>query len=262
MFETLIEHYDSIILFDKSSGEVVFQNQEFINLSNDKIRNTEDLSTFFYNNGGLNSIPIFDIIEIKNIQYFVKRKSISRFIVYHFEKNNYYVNVLENLKKKSTIDDLTSCYNKKETELIFKRMLSSYLRYQEICFTVVMFDLDHFKKVNDTHGHLAGDYVLTEIAKLIKSHLRDSDIFGRVGGEEFTILLTQTKISGALKIANKLLKTIEEHEFIYNGTVVPVTISIGITSILKNDSYHSIVDRVDNALYQAKSNGRNRIEYL
>jgi diguanylate cyclase (GGDEF)-like protein len=125
-----------------------------------------------------------------------------------------------------------------------------------------MFDLDHFKKVNDTYGHLAGDFILVEVSKIIKGQLRDSDIFGRIGGEEFMILLAHTKKDDSLKVTNKLLKLISNYQFIYNDQIIPITISIGITSVLNDDTYLSIVNRVDKALYKAKQNGRNKIEYL
>jgi len=262
MLETFIDHFDAIIIFDKDSGKMIYQNQEFSDLTDDSIANLDDLNKFFKQLLNANSTPIFEVITVKKKQYLAKRKLIDKYILYHFEDNNYYTNVLKQIEQQSSIDDLTLCYNKKETELIFKRMLSSYLRYSETYFTVLMLDLDHFKKVNDTYGHLAGDYILKETTKIIKKHLRESDIFGRVGGEEFIILLTHTKTSGALKISNKILDIIRNHQFEYNGKLIPIRVSIGMTSILKNDSYHSIVDRVDKALYKAKSNGRDRIEYL
>ncbi len=262
MLKDFIEHFDAIILFDKFSGELVLQNKASLKLIDKVISNHDDLDSFFQQSGNSTSIPLLDIRNIQGVKYLIKRKIVNNCILYHFENNNFYLDIIEDMKKESSIDDLTSCYNKKETELVFKRMLSSYLRYNETYFTVVMFDLDHFKNVNDNHGHLAGDYILKTLSSVIHNQLRDSDIFGRVGGEEFTILLTQTKMSGALKIANKILKIVEDYEFIYNDIVIPITISMGITSILKNDSYFSLVDRTDKALYQAKSNGRNRVEYL
>ena len=262
MFQTFLDHYDPIILFDKNDGSMLFKNNNFNSLIDFNIVNHSDLSDYFFSLYDEKLIPIFDVLTINSNSYLIKRRIVNNYILYHFETNNNYLNIIESIKKENSIDALTSCYTKKETELIFKRMLSGYLGYQDIFFTVVMLDIDHFKKVNDTYGHQAGDFILKKLSYVINQHLRDSDIFGRVGGEEFTILLTQTKMSGALKLTNKILQIIEKYEFNYNDTIIPLTISMGITSILKNDSYFSLVERSDKALYLAKNKGRNRIEYL
>jgi len=125
----------------------------------------------------------------------------------------------------------------------------------------MMLDIDHFKKINDTYGHLAGDFVLKEIAKIVKNLIRKSDICGRFGGEEFVILLPNTKLSGAMKLAERIRETIQNHTFDFNGKKINVTVSIGITSVGVNDSYESLISRADEALYEAKEKGRNRIEY-
>lgn len=262
MFKTIIEHFDAIMLFDKITGDIVYQNKELLTVVNHQIDHIDGLNTFFEKECQLNAIPICDMITIDNINYLLRRKVIDNYIMYHFEDNQYFNKIINHIKEESTIDGLTSCYNKKETELIFKRMLSSYLRYDSTYFTVVMFDIDHFKSVNDNYGHLAGDYILQELSTQIKSLLRESDLFGRVGGEEFMLLLSQTKLTGALKLSQKIKDLIEQHEFVYQGTQIDITISMGVTSIVKTDSYFSIVDRADKALYKAKNNGRNKIEYL
>ncbi|MEA2049536.1 MAG: GGDEF domain-containing protein [Campylobacterota bacterium] len=262
MFKSIVEHFDAIFVFDKISEELIYENSDIVSLKENNIKHIDHLNQFFFEIGYTNHLPICDSISLNNISYLLKRTIVDRYIVFHFEDNQYFHKIIKTLKEESTIDELTSCYNKKETELIFKRMLASYLRYSDTYFTVVMFDIDHFKKVNDTYGHLAGDFVLKELTQQIKSHLRDSDFFGRVGGEEFTLLLSQTKLNGALKLSKKIKDFIENHKFSYQNEIIPITISIGVTSIIKNDSYFSIVDRVDKALYKAKNNGRNRIEYL
>ncbi len=262
MLQTFIDHFDAIILFNKESGEVVFKNGEFETIFNLKIEHIQDLESIFSTHYDVNQSPIFNTIKIKDFSYLVKRKVVKDYILYHFEDNNYYVNIIENIKKQATTDELTGCYNKKEFENIFKRMLSTSSRYSGTNFAALMFDLDHFKRVNDTYGHLAGDFVLKELATLVHFTLRDSDIFARVGGEEFIILLPQTKLNGALKTAQKIRTSIEKHSFNFNGEVIPITISAGITSTIANDTYFSTLDRVDKALYKAKANGRNRVEYL
>jgi len=262
VLETFIEHFDALILFDTIDGKLVFSNSEFRDIFEVELKNLSDIENFFIDYYKSEQIPIFNTIEIKGVQYLVKRRRIKDYILYHFEENNYYISIIETIKKQGSIDELTGAYNKKEFESIFNKYLSSSQRYENITFTTIMFDLDHFKNVNDTYGHLAGDYVLKTLSLLVMEELRDSDIFARVGGEEFMILLPQTKLHGALKAAQKIRISIDEYTFIFNNDIIPVTISAGITSIIKNDTYFSILDRVDKALYKAKNDGRNRVEYL
>lgn len=168
--------------------------------------------------------------------------------------------LVNDLKENSLKDPLTGCYNKKETESLLESFLKNFLRYK-IPFSILMLDIDFFKKINDTYGHLAGDFVLKEISKIMKNIIRESDICGRFGGEEFIIGLPNTKISGAMKLAKRIKSSIEENEFQYNNTKIQVTVSIGVTSASKNDSIFSLIERADEALYEAKKKGRNRIEY-
>lgn len=168
--------------------------------------------------------------------------------------------LVENLKKEVVYDFLTQCYNKKETEILVEKFLKESIRYNTP-LSIMMLDIDHFKRINDTYGHLAGDYVLKEVAKTIKNSIRQSDICGRFGGEEFLIALPNTKLSGAMKLAERIRKTIEEGIFNFENYNIKVTLSIGITSASKSDSLFSLIERADEALYEAKKKGRNRIEY-
>jgi diguanylate cyclase (GGDEF)-like protein len=196
-------------------------------------------------------------VEINGQNYWVIRKGNFYFI----DRLECLSKFIEDIEKKAIYDGLTNCYNKREIQEFIKKFLFNYLRYKNDFFTIMMLDLDHFKKINDTYGHLAGDYVLKEVAKIIKNSIRKSDICGRFGGEEFVILLPNTKLSGAMKLAERIRQTIENHNFIFNGKKINVTVSIGITSVGINDSYESLIDRADEALYEAKQKGRNRVEY-
>jgi len=124
-----------------------------------------------------------------------------------------------------------------------------------------MFDIDFFKKINDTYGHLAGDYVLVELAQLVKLLLRNSDICGRFGGEEFLIVLPETKVAGAMKLAKRINNACKDHHFIYGQKNIEVRISAGVTAPTQSDSVASLIERCDDALYDAKENGRDRVEY-
>ncbi len=127
--------------------------------------------------------------------------------------------------------------------------------------SVIVFDIDHFKKVNDTFGHPGGDFVLKELGNIVGSNLvRASDFFARYGGEEFVLILAATPTRTALEIAERVRATIQGTEFNFNGKKIPVTISLGVATRLPNEStWAQLFDRADRALYQSKQGGRNRV---
>lgn len=126
--------------------------------------------------------------------------------------------------------------------------------------SVITFDIDHFKKVNDTYGHPGGDYVLKEMGQLIQSRLvRSNDYFARYGGEEFVLILQATPIKTAYDVAERIRQTIELHPFNFYEQKLKVTISIGVAEKKEIDSWEELYNRADKALYQSKQNGRNRV---
>ena len=130
-----------------------------------------------------------------------------------------------------------------------------------IPLSLIAFDIDHFKKVNDTYGHPAGDYVLKEIARVIGTRLiRGNDFFSRTGGEEFTLLLLGSNLRTAEEVAERIRQTIEAHQFNFEGTDIPITISAGVA--IKNEqdpNWEAVYERADKALYHSKNTGRNRV---
>ncbi|MCG7977392.1 MAG: diguanylate cyclase [Candidatus Thiodiazotropha endolucinida] len=155
----------------------------------------------------------------------------------------------------ASTDALTGIYNRQCFEQKLKHEIEKSLRYKRP-LTTIMFDIDNFKRINDKHGHIAGDTVLKEISVLIKDALRDSDIFARWGGEEFIILSTETDIDGGRQLAKKMLDLINEKEF---TVVQKISASFGVTEFGAEDSMESLVKRVDNAMLEAKRQGKNRI---
>lgn len=126
---------------------------------------------------------------------------------------------------------------------------------------IIMFDIDHFKKVNDTYGHDAGDEALKLTTITANSVLRDSDLFARFGGEEFIILVKNLELDGLASLATRICKKVESMEFYYEGTKIPITVSAGVTvSNDSNQSTEEVIKQADQALYHAKENGRNRVE--
>jgi diguanylate cyclase (GGDEF)-like protein len=157
-------------------------------------------------------------------------------------------------------DGLTKAFNKKyftdrlESEFTFSVRHSTPL-------ALVLFDIDHFKKVNDTYGHQAGDYVLSEISTLLTAALRAEDVFARYGGEEFAVICRGSDHNQAQVVGERLRKAVEAHKFVFEGTHIPVTISVGI-AVIPDDTVKiasDIVALADKALYSSKRGGRNRV---
>jgi len=156
-------------------------------------------------------------------------------------------------------DSLTGIYNRPTFEELLNLELQRYQRYNDT-FSLVMFDIDYFKNVNDVYGHEAGDRVLRGIAKSIGNTLRKTDVFARYGGEEFVILLPKTDITKGYKVSEKLRLTIQDTEFLYESVKVPITVSVGITEVNSSDKeFNTIFNRVDSYMYTAKKEGRNKV---
>ncbi len=126
--------------------------------------------------------------------------------------------------------------------------------------SVITFDIDHFKKVNDTHGHPGGDYVLKELGTLMQSKLvRSHDFFARYGGEEFVLILQATPLKTAQDVAERIRHTVQVHSFVFQNKTIPVTISVGVAEKLPTDNWEQVYNRADKALYLSKQNGRNKV---
>jgi len=154
-------------------------------------------------------------------------------------------------------DGLTGLFNRRVFDDMLMRELASVERYGTN-LTLVMIDLDHFKAVNDTFGHAAGDIVLKELSKLLHEACRPSDLPCRWGGEEFAWLLPETNLEGGILAAERLCKAINDHPF---PEVAQLTASLGVAIANNKDSSESFCKRADDALYQAKENGRNCVKY-
>lgn len=164
----------------------------------------------------------------------------------------------QELEKLATIDKLTQVYNRVKFDELIKREVERARRYNH-ALSVLMFDIDLFKIVNDKHGHFVGDYVLKTTACLAKNAIRDIDYIVRWGGEEFLVIAPETPIDQAERLAERIRKTMESYKF---DTVNTVTASFGVTAYKNNDTEDSLINRADIAMYKAKANGRNRVEIL
>ena len=167
---------------------------------------------------------------------------------------------VKKLHKLSMIDALTNIYNRRYFFEISQSLITLAVREQQTV-SLLMLDIDYFKKINDTYGHQTGDFILRDLVKEIEKVMRESDTFARVGGEEFAILLNDTPLEGAKVIAEKVRKIIEEKSFTYNTTSINLTISIGISALNKeNTTIEDLYKKADKQLYIAKKNGRNRVQ--
>jgi len=156
-------------------------------------------------------------------------------------------------------DFLTKLYNKRALDEQIKIKEAEYERYDRN-YSVIMYDLDHFKKINDTYGHDAGDAVLKAFANILQKQCRNVDIVGRFGGEEFLGLLSDTDLAGAIILANKVVEIVRKSRFIYKGQRIDVTVSAGVAERKAFPSRQAAINSADEHLYHAKRNGRNTVE--
>jgi len=171
----------------------------------------------------------------------------------------------QEIARLANTDILTEVNNRRSFDFIAKKEVKRALHQQQK-LSLLLIDLDFFKRINDNYGHDVGDFILKEFAGLCKAQLRESDSLSRIGGEEFTILLPMTDTTGAYKIAEHIRNTINNHHFYFdkNSPPIKVTVSIGISSLKdEKQSIKTLMIQADKALYTAKNNGRNQVvEYL
>ena len=168
---------------------------------------------------------------------------------YQLKKYNTQLEILSNT------DKLTGIHNRLKLDDILEQEKKLFDRDQ-LPLSIIMFDLDHFKHVNDNYGHKRGDEVLKSIAKIVTRGKRETDIFGRWGGEEFLLICHDTDIIGARHLAEKLREAIDAYEF---PEIISLTASFGVAQFEKYDSIVKVFDKADKALYEAKEQGRNRV---
>ena len=163
----------------------------------------------------------------------------------------------------ATKDKLTNVYNRRSFEARLTQDIKDYQEFQTE-LSIIIFDVDYFKLVNDTYGHQAGDHVLALLAEVAKNTLRGSDILARYGGEEFIILLPNTSVNGSKEIAENLRKAVQDTCFDSHTYQIQITISLGIASIcnIKAPNLDKLIKSADDALYHAKHNGRNKASYM
>ncbi len=243
---------ESLKEFLGSSDEFSKTIEEFVN----KIQQTDDVDEI--KKIKLELLKATENIKNKTENIHKKLTEADRMIKQAQEKMKKLEEEMEKAKKQALYDGLTGAYTRAVfNDRIVKEIEKAKREGKKLCF--MMIDIDHFKKINDTYGHQTGDLVLKILIKQIKKVIRDFDFLARYGGEEFCIILPDTDIKTANEIAERIRKKIEKTKFIYKGEKFPVTISIGVTELNKNDNEKTIIERADRALYKAKNSGRNRV---
>jgi diguanylate cyclase (GGDEF)-like protein len=165
----------------------------------------------------------------------------------------------EEIYRLMTVDGLTQIYNRRYFDEALEREFNRSKRYQRV-LSIIVFDIDHFKNVNDTHGHLAGDGLLRQLASTVRARLRREDVFARTGGEEFGILLPEIPLEGARITAEKVRRIVETMQVKFDKVVIPCTVSLGVTATDGTEpSGKELYSRGDANLYAAKNAGRNRV---
>jgi len=283
IFEQAIEQMDEMVRITNVDGTVIFVNSaitehtgytedEIIGKNNKIFKSGEHEEKFYQNlwntilsgkvyrdtfvnkkkNGELyyedqTITPIFDINN-KELKYFV---STSKDITER-------VKMIKDLKRLATIDSLTGICNRYKINQAIDEEIARTKRYHEP-FALIMLDIDHFKEINDTYGHDVGDTVLQELSGIISACIRESDTFGRWGGEEFMLLAPKISLDDAVILAEKLRKRIEIHTF---EEVKKITVSIGVALFTPDSDKEEKLKEVDDALYKSKENGRNQVSTI
>jgi diguanylate cyclase (GGDEF)-like protein len=184
---------------------------------------------------------------------------IGRSILKFMTGANVEVQYHEEIYRLMTVDGLTQIFNRRYFNEALEREVNRSRRYERV-LSLIAFDIDHFKMVNDTHGHIVGDNLLRSIASSVKLRLRREDIFARTGGEEFAVLLPEIAIDGARTIAEKVRSIVQATPLKHDDQTIPCTVSVGVATLRSSDaSAEDLYKRADEQLYGAKQSGRNRV---
>lgn len=203
----------------------------------------------------LNDESLEGRVQLRNNDLIKVGRTVFKFIAH----NNIEAAYHDEIYRLTTVDGLTQVNNRRSFDEAIEREISRCRRYGRT-LSLVLIDVDHFKRINDTFGHLAGDAVLKEVASAIKKRIRKEDLLARYGGEEFAVLTPEVDQKGALAMAEKVRKVVEKHEFSFDGERIPVTISCGVSTLgKKGDGAEALVQRADEKLYEAKEAGRNQV---
>lgn len=244
------------ILIGRSSKCDIQIDQESVSRNHCKLINTGK-SVLVRDLGSTNGTYVNDMLVDEHVLCDGDLIKIGRTIFKFLSGGNIEHAYHEEIYRLTTVDGLTQIYNKRYFMEVLEREISRSHRYARE-LSLIMFDIDHFKKINDTYGHLAGDYVLKHLAAAIRTRIRREDIMARYGGEEFAIILPEIDLQHSFQLAEKIRILVERTAFEFERAIIPVTISLGLAT--SNNDIHSPDDLIrlaDEKLYEAKQSGRN-----
>jgi two-component system cell cycle response regulator len=205
----------------------------------------------------LNTHEVDGEVELASGDHVQVGSSIFKFLSGDNIEKNYH----ETIYTLTIVDGLTQVNNKRYFLEFLEREMGRALRFKRP-LSLMMFDLDHFKRINDIHGHLAGDYVLRELAALIKPRIRREECFARYGGEEFAVVMPEAGPENARTFAEKVRQMVEEKHFVFETETIPVTVSIGMAELTADCSEPlAFIKAADTNLYKAKKAGRNCVAW-
>jgi diguanylate cyclase (GGDEF)-like protein len=246
------------IIIGRSSKADIQIDQEAVSRNHCKIINTGNaimLRDMGSTNGTYVNDEMIDEYVLRDGDFIKVGRCIFKFLSGNNIENAYH----EEIYRLTTIDGLTQVYNKRYFQETLEREIGRAQRYRRD-LSLIMFDIDHFKGVNDNFGHLAGDYVLKQLASVIKGRIRREDVLARYGGEEFAIILPEIDRHNAQQFGEKIRRITEKATFKFEDTEIPVTVSVGIASLVPEVQEASeFIKLADDNLYAAKSAGRNRV---
>ena len=203
-----------------------------------------------------NEKKFFDMSSVKT-----KIEEIQNHMLQEAERANQTISHLttkiKELEKNSNLDGLTKIFNRRALDIYLKEVCDKKELKHEL--HILLLDIDDFKKINDSYGHVAGDKVLIFISNILRKTLRDGDKLFRYGGEEFLIILNRIDIKTCQKIAKRILKLISTNQLFYKGKPIKITTSIGSTKFYPGDTPETLISRADKALYMSKNNGKNQM---
>ena len=282
MFVYLNEHFKDIVIHNNEVQRFLSEVDSgvdliIINMQSDNYDGLRICSQL-RSNHDIKNLPILMLIDEENTSFLVKgmeigandyltipvnkQELIARARLQIRKKRHQdalYSNLMDRMKMAVT-DPLTKCYNRFYFDTHLKNKITRAQNNDHHKLALIMFDVDFFKAINDTFGHLVGDGILEQLSRLVMDNIRLSDMLVRFGGEEFIILLADAlSEDDVLRCANRILKSISEYNFIVDDKTYNITISMGVAILKDEDDAHSLVERADQNLYAAKNAGRNKI---
>jgi two-component system cell cycle response regulator len=243
------------VIIGRSSKSEIQIDQESVSRNHAKIINTgksiilRDLGS---TNGTYVNDQLIDEYVLRDGDFIKIGRTIFKFLSGGNIENAYH----EEIYRLTTVDGLTQVFNRRYFLEQLDREVSRAKRYRRE-LSLILFDIDHFKQINDNFGHLAGDYVLKQLATVVKGKIRREDILSRYGGEEFAIVLPEIDAPNAISLAEKIRKIVEKAPFKFEDTKISVTVSVGVATCGEGDDAASLIKRTDEKLYEAKGAGRN-----